>query len=207
MDASEKDVDVEQDYWGEDATKISKKKHPRYIAPQSMNRYAYLVQKRVIAPNVSRVLTSSKSHMQKGQVIYTRRAINISVPESDEGHTRGRSIVAERKLFAIDNNDDHGERDMRFHDINEEQDVAETDDSEDIDMNEAYEEQDSYEDGGNKDVDDLENENDEPVEKELEVPQPENEEEYEVLQPENEAGLSDLLDCFIFSSIHILCDT
>ncbi|MFS7968901.1 hypothetical protein Hanom_Chr09g00802921 [Helianthus anomalus] len=36
--------------------------------------------------------------MQKGQVI-----------------ARGRSIVAKRKLFAVDNNDDHRERDRRFH--------------------------------------------------------------------------------------------
>ncbi|KAI7734496.1 hypothetical protein M8C21_002235, partial [Ambrosia artemisiifolia] len=90
-------------------------KHPRYIAPQSMNRYAYLAQKRVTAPNVSHVLTSAKSHMQKGQVIDTRRPINSSVPESDEGHTRGRSVVAKRKLFAVDNNDDYGELDMIFH--------------------------------------------------------------------------------------------
>ncbi|KAF5813252.1 hypothetical protein HanXRQr2_Chr03g0096061 [Helianthus annuus] len=37
--------------------------------------------------------------MQKGRVI----------------DTRGRSIVAKRKLLAVDNDDDHGERDMRFH--------------------------------------------------------------------------------------------
>ncbi|KAI7745966.1 hypothetical protein M8C21_017715, partial [Ambrosia artemisiifolia] len=112
IDTSEKYVGVDQDYLKEVATNISKKKHPRYIAPQSMNRYAYLAQKRVFAPNVSHVLTSAKSHMQKGQVIDTTRPINSSVPESDEGHTRGRSVVAKRKLFAIDNNDDHGERDM-----------------------------------------------------------------------------------------------
>ncbi|KAI7725929.1 hypothetical protein M8C21_025281 [Ambrosia artemisiifolia] len=116
MDISEKDVDVEQDYIEEAATKISKKKqHPKYIAPQSINRYAYLAHKRVIAPNVSRVLTSSKSHMQKGQVIDTMRAINSSVPESDEGHMRGRSIVAKRKLFVVEDDDENGERDMRFY--------------------------------------------------------------------------------------------
>ncbi|KAM0037160.1 hypothetical protein Hdeb2414_s0014g00434981 [Helianthus debilis subsp. tardiflorus] len=56
--------------------------------------------------------------MQKGQVI----------------DTRGRSVVAKRKLLAVDNDDDHEERDMRFHDINEEQDDVESDDIEDIDM-------------------------------------------------------------------------
>ncbi|KAI7741735.1 hypothetical protein M8C21_017385, partial [Ambrosia artemisiifolia] len=110
IDMSEKDVGVEQDYLKEAATNISQKK-------------------RVIAPNVSPVLTSSKSHMQKGQVIDTMRAINSSVPESDEGHTRGRSIVSKRKLFAVDNNDDHGELDMRFH----EQDDAEDDGNKDMD--------------------------------------------------------------------------
>ncbi|KAF5790635.1 hypothetical protein HanXRQr2_Chr09g0385501 [Helianthus annuus] len=107
--------------------------------------------------------------------------------------TRGRSIVAKRKLFAVDNDDDHGERDMRFHDINEEQDNVEFDDIEDIDMNEAYEEQDSFKDDGDKDmedlekVNDLENQNDELVEEECEVP--ENEEEHEVSQQENEFGM------------------
>ncbi|XP_035833404.1 uncharacterized protein LOC110917786 isoform X2 [Helianthus annuus] len=167
MDTSEKDihveympgsnVDVEQDYQ-EAATKISKK---------SLKRYTNLAQKRFIAPTVSRVLTSSESHMQKRQVI----------------DTRGRSIVAKRKLFAVDNDDDH--------DINEEQDNVEFDDIEDIDMNEAYEEQDSFKDDGDKDmedlekVNDLENQNDELVEEECEVP--ENEEEHEVSQQENEA--------------------
>ncbi|MFS8024718.1 hypothetical protein Hanom_Chr16g01466681 [Helianthus anomalus] len=89
MDTSSKDidveytpgsnVDVEQDYQ-EVVKKISKKK-------------------RFIAPTVSRVLTSSESQMQKGQLI----------------DTRGRSTVAKRKLFAVDNDDDHEERDMRFH--------------------------------------------------------------------------------------------
>ncbi|MFS7889331.1 hypothetical protein Hanom_Chr00s000003g01605711 [Helianthus anomalus] len=93
------DVDVEHDYQ-EAATKISKKKQrPTYIAPQSLKRYTNLAHKRFIASTVSRVLTSSESHMQKEQVI----------------DTRGRSIVAKRKLSAVDNNDDHGERDMRFH--------------------------------------------------------------------------------------------
>uniref|UniRef100_A0A251TWC1 Uncharacterized protein n=1 Tax=Helianthus annuus TaxID=4232 RepID=A0A251TWC1_HELAN len=196
MDTSEKDidveympgsdVDVEQDYQ-EAATKISKKKQRRtYIAPQSLKRYTNLAQKRLIAPTVSRVLTTSESHMQKGQVI----------------DTRGRSIVAKRKLLAVDNDDDHGERDMRFHDINEEQDDVESDDIEDIDMNEDYEEQDSFKDDGDKDtedlekVNDLENQNDELVEEEREVP--ENEEEHEVSQQENEAGLFDLLVWFIF---------
>ncbi|XP_035842996.1 uncharacterized protein LOC110921835 isoform X1 [Helianthus annuus] len=169
------DIDVEQDYQ-EAATKISKKKQrPIYIAPQSLKRYTNLAQKRFIAPTVSCVLTFSESHMQKGQVIDTRE----------------RSTVAKRKLSAVDNNDDHGERDMRFHDINEEQDDVEFDDIEDIDMNEAYEEQDSFKDDGDKDmedleqVNDLENQNDERVEKECEVP--ENEEEREVSQQENEA--------------------
>ncbi|KAJ0450388.1 putative transposase, Tnp1/En/Spm [Helianthus annuus] len=96
-----------------------------------------------------------------------------------------------RKLFAVDNDDDHRERDMRFHDINEEQDDVEFDDMEDIDMNEAYEEQDSFKDDGDKDmedlekVNDLENQNDELVEEECEVL--ENEEEHEVSQQENEA--------------------
>ncbi|MFS7889055.1 hypothetical protein Hanom_Chr00s000003g01602341 [Helianthus anomalus] len=45
------------------------------------------------------MLTSSESHMQKGQVI----------------DTGGRSTVAKRKSFAVDNDGDHGERDMRFH--------------------------------------------------------------------------------------------
>ena len=47
-------------------------------------------------------------------------------------------------------------------------------------------------------MDGLENEIDELVDEEFEVP-----------QPENEAGLSNLLDCFIFFcfSIHILFDT
>ncbi|MFS7932018.1 hypothetical protein Hanom_Chr04g00362841 [Helianthus anomalus] len=95
------------------------------------------------------------------------------------------------KLFAVDNDDDHGERDRRFHDINEEQDDVEFDDIEDIDMNEAYEEQDSFKDDGEKDMEDLEkvtdleNPNDELVEEECEVP--ENEEEHEVSQQENEA--------------------
>ncbi|KAF5813509.1 hypothetical protein HanXRQr2_Chr03g0099301 [Helianthus annuus] len=93
------DIDVEQDYQ-EAATKISKKKQrPIYIAPQSLKRYTNLAQKRFIAPTVSCVLTSSESHMQKGQVI----------------DTSGRSTVAKRKLSAVDNDDDHGERDMRFH--------------------------------------------------------------------------------------------
>uniref|UniRef100_A0A251UP05 Uncharacterized protein n=1 Tax=Helianthus annuus TaxID=4232 RepID=A0A251UP05_HELAN len=125
--------------------------------------------------------------MQKGQVV----------------DTRGRSIVAKRKLLAVDNDDDHGERDMRFHDINEEQDDVESDDIEDIDMNEDYEEQDSFKDDGDKDtedlekVNDLENQNDEVlVEEEREVP--ENEDEHEVSQQEIEAGLFDILVCFIF---------
>ncbi|MFS7954403.1 hypothetical protein Hanom_Chr07g00629851 [Helianthus anomalus] len=184
MDTSEKDihveympgydVDVEQDYQ-EAATQISEK---------SLKRYTNLAHKRFIDPTVSRVLTSS-AHMQKGQVI----------------DIRGRSIVAKRKLFAVDNDDDHGKRDMRFHDINEEQDNVEFDDIEDIDINEAYEEQDSFKDG-DKDmedlekVNDLENQNDELVEEECEVPK--NEEEHEVSQQENEAGLFNLLDCFIF---------
>ncbi|MFS8032264.1 hypothetical protein Hanom_Chr17g01555541 [Helianthus anomalus] len=165
------DIDVEQDYQ-EAATKISKKKQrPIYIAPQSLKRYTNLAQKRFIAPTVSCVLTSSESHMQKGQVI----------------DTSGRSTVAKRKLYAVDNDDDHGERDMRFHGtyvyINEEQDDVEFDDIEDIDMNKAYEEQDSFKDDGGKDmedleqVNDLENQNNELVEKECEVP--ENEEEHE----------------------------
>ncbi|KAJ0599736.1 putative transposase, Ptta/En/Spm, plant, transposase, Tnp1/En/Spm [Helianthus annuus] len=160
------DIDVEQDYQ-EAATKISKK---------SLKRYTNLAQKRFIAPTVSCVLTSSESHMQKGQVI----------------DTSGRSTVAKRKLSAVDNDDDHGERDMRFHDINEEQDDVEFDDIEDIDMNEAYEEQDSFKDDGGKDmedlvqVNDLENQNDELVEKECE--DPENEEEHEGSQQENEAA-------------------
>ncbi|MFS7997645.1 hypothetical protein Hanom_Chr12g01144231 [Helianthus anomalus] len=122
-----------------------------------------------------------------------------------KGHvidTSGRSTVAKRKLSAVDNDDDHEERDMRFHDINEEQDDVEFDDIEDIDMNEAYEEQDSFKDDGGKDmedleqVNDLEDQNDELVEKECEVL--ENEEEHEGSQQENEAGLFYLLDCFNF---------
>ncbi|KAJ0532117.1 hypothetical protein HanIR_Chr09g0393181 [Helianthus annuus] len=133
------------------ATKISKK---------SLKRYTNLAQKRFIAPTVSRVLTSSESHMQKGQVI----------------DTRGRSIVAKRELFLVDNDDDYGEGDMRFHDINKEQDDIEFDDIENIDMNEAYEEQDSFKDDGVKDMEDLEKvndleyQNDELVEEECEVP-------------------------------------
>ncbi|MFS7955676.1 hypothetical protein Hanom_Chr07g00645431 [Helianthus anomalus] len=105
---------------------------------------------------------------------------------------KGGSIVAKSKLFAVDNDDDHEERDMRFHDI---------------DMNEAYEELDSFKDDGDKHmeslekVNDLENQNDELAKEECEVP--EIEEEHEFSQRENEAGLFDLLDCFIFWLYHI----
>ncbi|XP_076934418.1 uncharacterized protein LOC143600682 isoform X2 [Bidens hawaiensis] len=126
--------------------------------------------------------------MQKGRVIDTRRTTNSRVLESDEGQTRGRLVSAKRKLYAVDNDDNHGEGDMIVH----EQD-AEIDDIENIELNEAYEEQDSFEDDGDKDMDDLENandlenENNELFEDELEVPQQENEEKHEVPQPENEA--------------------
>ncbi|KAI7740625.1 hypothetical protein M8C21_019503, partial [Ambrosia artemisiifolia] len=86
-----------------------------------------------------------------GQVSETTEPINSSVPESDKGYTRGRSVVAKRKLFAVDNNDDHGERDIIFY------------------------EQDASEDDGNKHMDGLENEIDELVDEEFEVPEPENE--------------------------------
>ena len=98
------------------------KQHRKYIAPMSMTRYKNLAQKRMTAPNVSRGLTSSESQSQKGQQIDTGRAIHSRVQESDQGQTRndqpnsvkrGRLTATERNLVAIDNDDDHGERDLR----------------------------------------------------------------------------------------------
>lgn len=108
----------------------------------SMNKYANLAKKRCIAPNDSCVLTSSESNQQKGQVINTRTGINSRVQEFEKGDRRcgqlvdtnptkqnkssdevwlehsdsgGRSSVAKRNLFAINNADDYGERDLRLH--------------------------------------------------------------------------------------------
>ena len=98
------------------------KQHRKYIAPQSMTRYKNLAQKRMSAPNVSSGLTSSESQSQKGQQVDTGRAIRSRVQESDQVQTRndqptsvkrGRLTATERNLVAIDNDHDHGERDLR----------------------------------------------------------------------------------------------
>ena len=98
------------------------KQHRKYIAPQSMTRYKNLAQKRMSAPNVSSGLTSSESQSQKGQQIDTGRAIRSRVQEPDQVQTRndqptsvkrGRLTATERNLVAIDNDHDHGERDLR----------------------------------------------------------------------------------------------
>ncbi|XP_035837079.1 uncharacterized protein F23B12.7-like [Helianthus annuus] len=108
---------------------------------------------------------------------YQEAATKISKKKQRPTYIASQSLKRyKRKLFAVGNDDDHGERDMRFHDD------VEFDDIEDIDMNEAYEEQDSFKDDGDKDmedlekVNDLENQNDELVEEECEVL--ENEEEH-----------------------------
>nr|XP_043626299.1 glutamic acid-rich protein-like [Erigeron canadensis]XP_043626300.1 glutamic acid-rich protein-like [Erigeron canadensis]XP_043626301.1 glutamic acid-rich protein-like [Erigeron canadensis] len=212
---------VEQYNQEEVVSKIPKKNHPKYIALMSMNKYANLAKKRCIAPNDSCVLTSSEYNLQKGQVINKRTGINSRVEEFEKGDwrngqlvdinppkqnksseevehsisiTRGRSSVAKRKLFAI-NDDDYEERDLRLHDTNEAQDDAETDDIEDMDRNNATEEQHSSEDDEDEYMDDLqtendlEHENDELFDEDLEVPQSENEvedEEHEITEPENE---------------------
>ncbi|PWA73484.1 hypothetical protein CTI12_AA259870 [Artemisia annua] len=130
-DTSEKDADymsgsdfhlnAEEDNPEEAATQTNKK-HKKYIAPMSMTRYKNLAQKRMSAPNVSRGLTSSESQSQKGQQIDTGRAIHSRVQESDQVQTRydqpnsvkrGRLTATKRNLIAIDNDDDHGERDLR----------------------------------------------------------------------------------------------
>ncbi|PWA87607.1 transposase, Ptta/En/Spm [Artemisia annua] len=130
-DTSEKDADymsdsdfhlnAEEDNPEEAATQTNKK-HRKYIAPMSMTRYKNLAQKRMTAPNASRGLTSSESHSQKGQLMDTGRAIHSRVQESDQGQTRndqpnsvkrGRLSAAERNVVAIDNDDDHGERNLR----------------------------------------------------------------------------------------------
>ena len=74
------------------------------------------------APNVSSGLTSSESQSQKGQQIDTGRAIRSRVQESDQVQTRndqptsvkrGRLTAANRNVVAIDNDDDHGKRNLR----------------------------------------------------------------------------------------------
>ncbi|PWA42744.1 hypothetical protein CTI12_AA543650 [Artemisia annua] len=167
-DTSEKDADymsgsdfhlnAEEDNPEEAATQTNKK-HRKYIAPMSMTRYKNLTQKRISAPNVSRGLTSSESQSQKGQQIDTGRAIHSMVQESDQVQTRndqpnsvkrGRLTATERNLVAIDNDDDHRERDLRSDDNNEDLYDVENDDIEDIHMNEDIEEQATSEDDSEK---------------------------------------------------------
>ncbi|PWA37215.1 transposase, Tnp1/En/Spm-like protein [Artemisia annua] len=169
-DTSEKDADymsgsdfhlnAEEDNPEEAATQTNKK-HKKYIAPMSMTRYKNLAQKRMSAPNVSRGLTSSESQSQKGQQIDTGRAIHSRVQESDQVQTRydqpnsvkrGRLTATKRNLIAIDNDDDHGERDLRSDDNNEDLYDVENDDIEDIHMNEDIEEQATSEDDTKFDI-------------------------------------------------------
>ncbi|PWA67365.1 transposase, Ptta/En/Spm [Artemisia annua] len=159
------------------------------------------------ARNVSQGLTSSESHSQNGQLIDTGRAIHSRVQESDQNQTRndqpnsvkrGRLIATERNLVAIDNDDDHGERDLRSDDPYD----AENDDIEDIHMNEDIEEQATSEDDVDKDMDDLENENDlandgdDLVGEEFQAQQLENEENHETKFDIPEAGEKWILQSF-----------
>ena len=99
------------------------KQQKKYIAPMSMTKYKNLAQKRMsTAPNVSRGLTSSESQSQKGRQIDTGRALHGRVQESHQVQTRidqptsakrGRLTAANRNVVAIDNDDDHGERNLR----------------------------------------------------------------------------------------------
>ncbi|PWA51002.1 hypothetical protein CTI12_AA468350 [Artemisia annua] len=183
------------------------KQHRKYIAPMSMTRYKNLAQKRMSAPNVSRCLTSSESQSQKGQQIDTGRALHSRVQESHQVQTRndqpnsvkrGRLTAAERNVVAIDNDDDHGERNLRSDDNNEDPYDDENDDIEGIHMNEEIEEQPNSEDDVDKDMDDLEaeddleneddvaNDADDLVGEEIQAHEPENEENHEVTQAQNE---------------------
>nr|XP_043639217.1 glutamic acid-rich protein-like [Erigeron canadensis] len=178
MPGSEFDDDVEQDYQEEAATKIPKMKGQVIDIRKGINsnvqefdngdrRIGQLIDTNPTKQN------KSKEKVTKAELIKKNLDHSTSV-------TRHRANVAKRKLFAIDNDDEYEERDLRFDAVfeaNEAQDDAEADDIEDMDVNDVYEEQDSSEDDEDEDMDDLPNENDsenednELVDEELEVPE------------------------------------